>query len=41
MKKYVNPSMLLIEINADIDTILELSPDGDGMDVELGDLLKP
>jgi hypothetical protein len=37
-KEYVNPSMLFIAIDADIDT-LTVSNRGNGMIVDLGDLL--
>lgn len=37
-KEYLNPSMLVIEIDATIDTV-EVSTEGDGIIVDLGGLL--
>lgn len=37
-KEYLNPSMLVIEIDANIDTV-EVSNAGDGIIVDLGGLL--
>ena len=38
MKEYVSPSMLFVDIEADIDTV-SVSNDGDGIIVDLGGLL--
>ena len=37
-KEYLNPSMLVIEIDANIDTV-GVSEQGDGIIVDLGNLL--
>ncbi len=37
-KEYLNPSMLVIEIDANIDTV-EVSTTGDGIIIDLGGLL--
>ena len=38
-KEYLNPTMLIVEVSADIDTV-SVSEEGDGIIVDLGDLLK-
>ena len=38
-KEYLNPTMLVVEVSADIDTV-SVSEEGDGIIVDLGDLLK-
>ena len=37
-KEYLNPSMLVIEIDATIDTV-GVSGQGDGISIDLGELL--
>ena len=38
-KEYLNPTMLVVEVSADIDTV-SVSDKGDGIIVDLGELLK-
>ena len=38
-KEYLNPTMLIVEVSADIDTV-SVSEEGDGIIVDLGELLK-
>ena len=38
-KEYVNPSMLFIEVVADIDTVRVSENGGDGLVIDLNDLI--